>query len=103
MAKSSTNYGSGIVSSEPKEEFKVDSVSATTYNIEESVVKIRSLFDGRLEYTGQGTGKQYTWNKAGSIVEVLASDASHLLEKRIGKQACCGDSRDGVAIFEMAD
>lgn len=82
-------------------EVKVDSGSSSLYNLEEDGVKLRSLFDGRLEYTGRISGKQYTWNKAGSIILVDSADASYLLEKRIGKQACCGDSKDGSALFEQ--
>lgn len=83
-------------------EVQVDSVSNTLYNSSNSVgVKLRSLYDARLEYTGLVTGKQYTWNKAGSIVEVSAEDSEILLAKRIGGKLCCGNSRDTNRLFEL--
>jgi hypothetical protein len=81
-------------------EVKVDSVSTVLYNKKVSV-KLRSLYDARLEYTGQTSGKQYQWNKAGSIVEVDAEDSEILLAKRIGGKLCCGNSRDVNKLFEL--
>lgn len=98
MGKSGTdNSASQLV------EVSVDSESNTPYNYEGEPVRLRSLYDGRLMYTGQVTGKQYNWDKAGSIVEVSEIDALYLLEKRQGKNPCCGNLRDGVALFEKVN
>jgi hypothetical protein len=99
MVKSSTNYSpSNLV-----EEVSVDSGSNRPYNYESELVTLRSLFDGRLTHTGQVTGKQYNWDKAGSLVEVSEDDALYLLELRMGKQPCCGSLRDGSALFEQVN
>ena len=99
MVKSSPNYST----SELTEEVSVDSESNTPYNNESELVALRSLFDGRFMYTGQETGKQYVWDKAGSIVEVPKVDALYLLEKRQGKNPCCGNLRDGSSLFEIVN
>jgi hypothetical protein len=41
------------------------------------------------------------WNKAGDITDVDALDSEILLAKRISI-GCCGNSRDGKQIFEVA-
>jgi len=81
-------------------EVQVDSESNLPYN-KETKVKIISLLDARLEYTGQVTGQQYVWIKAGSMVEVNAEDSVILLAKRIGGNSCCGNSPDGTPIFQI--
>lgn len=81
---------------------EVDSVSNVIYN-KKVTVKIQSLYDARLEYKGQVTGQLYTWNKAGSVVEVSAEDSEILLAKRMGGQLCCGNSRDTNKIFSIAN
>ena len=99
MVKSSTNYSpSNLV-----EEVSVDSESNTPYNYESEPVSLRSLYDGRLIYTGQVTGKQYCWDKAGSTVVVSEDDALYLLEKRHGTNPCCGSLRGGLALFEKVN
>lgn len=65
------------------------------------VVKLQSLLDAHIFYTGSETGKQYEWNRAGSIVVVDAADAPSLLEKRIKAQSCCNGSDN--AIFQKVD
>ena len=89
---------------EPKTEYldevKVDSESVLPYN-EVITVSITSLLDARLVYTGQVTGQQYEWKKAGSVVEVSVEDSEILLAKRIGRDSCCGNSTDGQAIFQL--
>jgi hypothetical protein len=85
----------------PKAQVKVDSESVVTYNKSTVSVKIRSLLDARLEYTGQTSGKQYTWSKAGSIVEVNVEDSEILLAKHLGDKLCCGNSTDKNKIFEL--
>ena len=78
---------------------EVDSESVLPYN-NEVKVSLTSLLDARLVYTGQVTGQQYVWNKAGSIVEVDAEDSKILLAKRI-YGSCCGNSIDGQPIFQI--
>jgi hypothetical protein len=84
------------------EEVKVDSESNVPYTKSTVSVKIRSLLDASLEYTGQVSGKQYRWNKAGSVVLVDAEDSEILLAKRIGGKLCCGNHPDTNRIFEIA-
>ena len=81
-----------------EQEVMVDSESTMVYN---STVKLRSLVSARLEYTGQVTGKLYVWEQAGSIVEVDESDSGILLAKRRNNKRCCGNSKDGQALFEI--
>jgi hypothetical protein len=82
-------------------EVKVDSGSKPLYNKKVVSVLLRSLYDARLEYTGQATGKQYVWKSAGSIIPVDVEDSYVLLAKRIGGKSCCGNSKDGQAIFDI--
>lgn len=114
MAKPSSNISASEVKDErdasadsnepyivPKSQVKVDSESKVPYTKSNVSVKIRSLYDARLEYTGQVSGKQYLWNKAGSVVEVDVEDSEILLAKHIGGQLCCGNSQDMNRIFEL--
>ena len=96
MAKPSESGGAG------KLEVKVDPESIPTYNsnIETKTVYIQSVFDARLLYTGQVSGKQYVWNKAGDICEVDMLDSEILLAKRMGGTGCCGNSnKDENKVF----
>jgi hypothetical protein len=65
-------------------------------------VKLQSLMDARLHYTGEVTKRQYVWDRAGSIMEVDSKDALYLLSKRIKTQSCCSGSSD-VAVFQKID
>ena len=78
---------------------KVDSEPILPYN-KEIKVRLVSLLDARLVYTGQVTGKQYEWIKAGSVIEVDAEDSKILLAKRI-YGTCCGNSPDGTPLFQI--
>ena len=80
-------------------EVKVDSEPILPYN-KEIKVRLVSLLDARLVYTGQVTGKQYEWIKAGSVIEVDAEDSKILLAKRI-YGTCCGNSPDGTPLFQI--
>ena len=80
-------------------EIKVDSEPILPYN-KEIKVRLVSLLDARLVYTGQVTGKQYEWIKAGSVIEVDAEDSEILLAKRI-YGTCCGNSPDGTPLFQI--
>jgi len=65
-------------------------------------VKLQSLVDARLHYTGQETGKSYLWERGGSIVPVLAEDAPYLLSKKSKSKACCSGNSSG-AIFQEVE
>lgn len=79
-------------------EVAVEQPASRTYN---SSVKLQSLRDAHIQYTGQVTGKSYEWIRAGSIQVVDALDAPYLLEKRIKTQSCC--SGNDVAVFQQID
>jgi hypothetical protein len=64
-------------------------------------VKLQSLIDAHVLYTGKVTSRQYEWARAGSIVAVDSLDAPTLLEKRIKTQSCCSES--DVAVFQKID
>jgi hypothetical protein len=79
-------------------EVVVEQPSIKPYN---SVVKLQSLLDAHIYYTGLVTGEQYEWAKAGSIQAVDALDAPALLEKRIKTQSCCREN--DTAVFQKVD
>lgn len=62
-------------------------------------VKIESLIQSRMEYTGKVSGRLYIWNGGGDTVSVLEEDAQDLLSKHYGK-SCCGNSE--VYLFQRA-
>lgn len=67
-------------------------------------IGVQSLYDSRLIYRGDVSGKEYEWKKAGDIVMVLAEDVPSLLDKRIGKGSCCGAvNQNGNKVFELAE
>lgn len=103
MGKSSRNYSTSKlgVDYEVQPEVQIDSESNMSYNSRKAGVKLISMLNARLEYTGQVTGKQYVWNTAGSVVEVDAEDSEILLAKRIGGETCCGNSKGGNVVFQI--
>ena len=62
--------------------------------------KIQSLIDSKLIYTGQISGEQYEWQRAGDIIVVKEEDVPELLSKRIGERTCCGEGLLGNKVFE---
>lgn len=64
-------------------------------------VKLQSMLDAHIHYTGQVTGKSYEWVRAGSVVAVDSRDVPALLQKRIKTQSCCNQSDN--AIFQSID
>lgn len=64
---------------------------------------IKSMYDSRLVYIGTTSGEAYEWPRAGSVVMVLSEDVPTLLEKRIGKGACCGARQGGNQVFELQE
>lgn len=81
----------------PKEPQVVEKKNPATIN---KTVKIESLIDAYLQYTGQETGQQYEWARAGTIISVREEDAPELLAKRLGKKTCCGNGDN--KIFQVA-
>lgn len=82
---------------ELKHQTKVDEV-VLPVTIKE--VKIESLIQAHLEYTGKVSGRQYVWNRAGDIILVDEADVPELLDKRLGKKTCCGNGEN--RIFQIA-
>jgi hypothetical protein len=80
-------------------EVVVEQPATKTYN--SSSVKLQSLMDAHLHYTGEVTKRQYEWKQAGSIVEVDSKDALYLLSKRIKTQSCC--VVNDVAVFQKVE
>ena len=79
-------------------EVAVEQPAPKTYN---SSVKLQSLRDAHIQYTGQVSGKSYEWIRAGSIQVVDTLDAPYLLDKRIKTQSCCSGS--DMPIFQTVD
>ena len=79
-------------------EVVVEQPATKPYN---STVKLQSLLDAHILYTGKVTSRQYEWAKAGSIQEVDSLDAQELLDKRIQTQSCCRES--DTAVFQQID
>lgn len=75
-------------------------VEENTPTVTINLVKVQSLVDAHVYYTGQISGELYEWVKAGAIVEVDERDVPELLAKRPGKKPCCGGERK--PIFELA-
>lgn len=64
-------------------------------------IKVQSLIDSHFIYDGRASGKRYEWLGGGAIVDVLPEDVPELLEKRLGKSLCCGNSQDGNRVFQV--
>ena len=65
----------------------------------QSIIKVRSLIEANLEYTGRESGQLYRWHGAGQVTPVRAEDVPELLSKQLGKKSCCGGEN---RIFELA-
>ena len=80
---------------------EVDTVSDYTEEVVvQEMVRLQSKFPATIRLTGQVTGKRYEWKNAGSVVEVDAQDAPNLLERRVGRTACCGGTGRGNYLFD---
>ena len=66
---------------------------------EEILVKVQSLIDAHIYYTGQVSGELYEWMKAGAVVDVHEQDVPELLAKR-SKKPCCG--QEPSKFFQLA-
>ena len=88
------NYSKNILSGRGKRV-----VEETTPTVTIKLVKVQSLIDSHLYYTGRESGRQYEWARAGAIVDVDEQDVPELLAKRLGKKQCCGQER--TKIFQL--
>jgi len=73
------------------------------HDIEEvATERVQLLYPAKVSRIGQVTGKQYTWNKSGEILDVFKEDVPALLNSRIGSTGCCGSSgRNGNPLFPV--
>ena len=83
-----------------KEE-KVEKVFAPKYSV--NYRQVRLMIDANMRATGSVTGNSYSWNGAGSVVDVDERDVENLLNKRQGGRQCCGGTGYGNVIFELAE
>lgn len=74
-----------------------DSLQTQTYNY----IRIESLIDACLQYTGRESGELYEWQRAGDVQNVDERDAPELLSKRIGVRSCCGEGGLGNLVFQV--
>lgn len=65
-----------------------------------NLVKVQSLIDAHLQYTGRESGESYEWLRAGDIQNVDERDVPELLSKRIGERSCCGEGGLGNLVFQ---
>ena len=89
------NYSKNILSGRRKS-IVVENAPKVTIN---QTVKVQSLIDSHLYYTGRESGRQYEWARAGAIVDVDEQDVPELLAKRLGKKQCCGQERTKIFQF----
>ena len=64
--------------------------------------KIVSCIDAKIKITGRYSGREYLFERAGSVVDVDQIDVDFLLEKRQGERQCCGGTDKGNKIFALA-
>jgi len=71
-------------------------------SVEEPQVTIQLLQHGRCTYISSHTGKEHSWARAGSRVEVSKKDAGFLLAitKEVG--GCCGSKPQYIKVFKEA-
>ena len=65
-------------------------------------VKIASCIDAKIKVTGKYSGREYLFERAGSVVDVDQIDVDFLLEKRQGERQCCGGTDKGNRVFALA-
>ena len=64
-------------------------------------VKVMLLHPGNVHYTGTVTGHRYTWNGAGSVIEVDADDIEGLLKKKSRSCVTCSGTLVEQPFFEL--
>jgi hypothetical protein len=65
----------------------------------EEYVSIQSAYSGIIIIKGSSSNKLYTFERAGSIVQVIKEDADEILKRDTGK-SCCGGSSNSK-LFEI--
>ena len=78
---------------------KPEQVKPIKVSVPEPLVTIELLRHNRYIYTSPHTGKEYTWNGAGSQVDVPEKDATILLAKTRKVGGCCGSRPHVVSFF----
>ena len=63
---------------------------SVTIEDEVETIRVRLLKSMIVKVTGGVTGKEYTFNGAGSIVDVDKSDIESINKKNTIHQSCCG-------------
>lgn len=83
----------------------IENDTVSDYNWDElrRVQSVQSQFPARIIITGQASGKQYVWEKAGDTVDVDSRDLDWLLTKRVGRGACCGGSQFSNLLFRLVE
>jgi hypothetical protein len=59
------------------------------------------MYPARVHYTGTKTGRRYTWDWAGSIIDVFEEDLEDLLKKKTRPCVTCHGSAEEIPIFEV--
>ena len=65
-------------------------------------VNMVSLIDARIKVTGKYSGREYLFERAGSVQDVDQIDVEWMLEKRQGERQCCGGTERGNKVFALA-
>ena len=65
-------------------------------------VNMVSLIDARLRVSGKYSGREYLFERAGSVQDVDQTDVEWMLEKRQGERQCCGGTERGNKVFALA-
>lgn len=66
------------------------------------LVKMVLMIDAVVKVTGVYSGRNYTFNGAGSEQDVDEKDVEWLLERRQGRRQCCGGGGGGNVVFKLA-
>ena len=65
-------------------------------------VKVVLCIDAKMKVTGEYSGQEYLFERAGSIQDVDTRDVEWLLSKRQGGRRCCGGGEEGLQVFQLA-
>jgi len=98
--RSDFQYASEYIEEEPEEEEVIEVVEeeeppkkrSYTKQSEPQTVKLRLKKQMKVNSIGKVTGKKYTWEKAGAVVDVDILDKDELLKKGLSpRETCCHD------------
>jgi hypothetical protein len=99
MGKRSTVFDERSVEDDALE---VEEVVSYDEVVEVETERVQLVYPARITRIGQTSGKEYVWDKAGAIVDVLKEDVPQLLKSHIGTVGCCGSSkRGGNMLFQV--